>query len=95
MTVIYRKGSMLMNRRGTVLIYTTVGMIVFVLFASFAIDVAHVRVVKSELQTAADAAARAACVALPNGTAAATSAAVSTAAANSADGYAVDPQPVH
>jgi Flp pilus assembly protein TadG len=68
-------------------------MIVFVALASFAIDVAHVRVVKSELQTAADAAARAACVALPNGTAAASSAAVSAAAANSADGYAVTLNP--
>lgn len=80
---------MRMTRRGTVLIYTAIAMVVFVGFASLAIDVAHVRIVKSQLQTAADAAARAACQALPNGTTTAQNAAVAAAASNYADGSPV------
>jgi hypothetical protein len=45
------------NRRGMVLVYVTVTMTIFVAIISLAIDVAHVRVVKIELQQAADAAA--------------------------------------
>ena len=76
----------MIKRRGTVLIYVTVAMVAFVGFASLAIDVAHVRLVKVQLQAAADSASRAACQALPNGVTAAQNAAVSAAASNSVDG---------
>jgi Flp pilus assembly protein TadG len=82
-----------MKRRGTVLIYTTMGMVAFAGFASLAIDVAHVHFAKLQLQVAADAAARAACQALPNGTVAAQNAAVAVAAANKVDGSPVNLNP--
>jgi Flp pilus assembly protein TadG len=49
-----------MKRRGTVLIYVTIGMVAFAGFASLAIDTAHVHFAKLQLQVSADAAARAA-----------------------------------
>ena len=48
------------NRKGTILIYTLIGMTAFIGFVSLGIDVGHVRVVKKQLQRTADAAARAA-----------------------------------
>jgi len=79
--------------RGMVMVYVTVAMTVFVGFVSLAVDVAHVRVVKKQLQFAADAAARAACAALPGGYQAAQTAAVAVAGQNLADGVAVSLDP--
>jgi hypothetical protein len=64
-------------------------MAAFVAFVSLAVDVARVRVVKKQLQFAGDAAARAACAALPAGVTAAQGAALAIAAQNTADGTAV------
>jgi hypothetical protein len=75
--------------RGSVLIYSVIGMTAFVALASLAIDIAHVRLVKTQLQTAADAAARAAAQNLQSGVTAASNAAVAAAASNSADGRSV------
>lgn len=72
-----------------VLIYVMFAMIAFVLFASLAVDVGHARTTKSQLQFAADAAARAACQDLPSGVSTAQTTAVSMAAQNYADGTPV------
>src|SRR6185312_2217373 len=77
------------KRHGTALIYMTVGMVIFAGVVSLGVDVAHVRIVKSQLQCAADAAARAACQNLPNGVSAAQNAAVDIASKNYADGKPV------
>lgn len=82
------------SRPGTVLVYTLVAMIAFAGFVSLAVDVGHVRVVKEQLQVAADAAARYAIAGMQTGgTSAARSNAVSIAAKNTADGtpVVVDP----
>lgn len=71
------------------MIYVTIGMVAFAGFVSLAVDVAHVRIVKNQLQGAADAAARAACLNLPNGVTAAQNAAVSIGSKNYADGSPV------
>ena len=75
------------HRHGAALIYVTVGMATFLALAMLAIDVSHVRVVKVQLQGAADAAARYAAQGISDGTA--TSKATSIAASNSADGSPV------
>jgi Flp pilus assembly protein TadG len=76
------------RRRGGVLLYVTVAMVLFMGFTSLAVDYAHVRVVKIQLQTAADAAARHAVTGLPNATTA-TTYAQTAAAANKADGTSI------
>jgi hypothetical protein len=81
------------RRRGIVMVYVTVAMVAFVGFVSLAVDVARVRVVKKQLQFAGDAAARAACVALPGGYKAAQAAAVAVAAQNVADGTSISIDP--
>lgn len=78
-----------MSRRGSVLVYMLVGMVAFAGMVALAIDVSHVRVVKVQLQGAADAAARAAAAALNSGASVAQAAAVSEAALNKADGTSV------
>jgi hypothetical protein len=72
------------------LIYTLVVMTALVAVASLAVDLGRAQLAKSELETAADAAGRAACAVLPKGgVSAAKSAAVAAAAANQCDGSAV------
>jgi hypothetical protein len=75
--------------RGSVLIYTVVSLVGVASVISLALDSAHVRMVKTQLQCAADAAARAGAQNLQSGVSAAQSAAVAAAAANSADGSSV------
>ena len=59
------------TRKGTVLIYTAIGMTAFTGLVSLSVDVGHVRVVKKQLQRTADAAARAAAAGLVTSTTAA------------------------
>src|SRR4051812_8431901 len=74
--------------RGSAIVYTAAALVVLIGFASLAVDVGRVHLSRVELQSAADAAARAACAELPNGISAARSAAVSVASANKWDGKA-------
>lgn len=76
-------------RRGTILIYTTIGMIAFAGIVSLAVDVGHARLVKNQLQHAADAAARYAAAGMQTSTGAATSNAVAAAGNNTADATSV------
>lgn len=71
------------------MVYMTAAMPVFAGFVSLAVDVAHVRIVKTELQFAADAASRAAATGLGTSTTTATNNAVAVAADNYADGTSV------
>ena len=75
------------RRRGALLVYVTLVMVVALALAMLCIDVAHERLVKVQLQGAADAAARYAAQGISNGTA--TSKAQSIAASNTADGTPV------
>ena len=80
------------RRRGTAIVYLTISMVVLFGFASLAVDFGRVEVAKTQLQTAADAAARSGALALKNvlyGTSAAAASAAASAAANTADGSAV------
>lgn len=77
------------RRRGAVLMYVMFAMVAFVGFASLAIDWGHVRCVKTELQAAADAAARYGATALPNNYASAAAFAATAAGYNTADGSQV------
>jgi Flp pilus assembly protein TadG len=77
------------RQRGSALFYLVVVMPVVLALISFGVDVGHVQLVKIELQSAADSAARAASSELSNGTTAAQTAAVQVAASNTADGSAV------
>lgn len=77
------------NRHGTVLIYVTAAMAVFIGLVSLAVDVSHVRVVKNQLQGAADAAVRYAAKGFQTSVATARSNAVTAGADNTADGSAV------
>ncbi|HXE53203.1 MAG TPA: pilus assembly protein TadG-related protein, partial [Tepidisphaeraceae bacterium] len=78
------------SRRGTVLVYTTIAMVAFAGFISLAVDVGHVRMVRNQLQDAADAAARYAVAGMQTGgPTQARSNAVSIAAKNYADGTPV------
>jgi len=76
-------------RPGAVLVYVTVAMVAFCAFVSLAVDAAHVRVVKKQLQFAADAAARAGCGSLPDGIKTAQDVAAAAAGQNVADGTSV------
>jgi Flp pilus assembly protein TadG len=75
------------NRKGGVLIFVAVAMVAFAAITSLVIDVAHLRVVKMQLQFAADAAARSAAAGMSSGTA--TSDAIAAAALISVDGTPV------
>ncbi|HEY2585485.1 MAG TPA: pilus assembly protein TadG-related protein [Tepidisphaeraceae bacterium] len=81
------------RRHGAALIYMTIGMVVFAGFISLAIDVAHVWVVHSELQQAADAAVRYGLAGLANGVSQAQGNAVAAANDNIADGTPVTLNP--
>src|SRR4051794_19052831 len=74
------------RRRGVALIYVMVMMTVLIAFASLGADYARVQLAKTELQRAADAAARAAAQAMPNGSAAVYTAAAAVARDNLVDG---------
>jgi len=76
------------NRRGTILIYMSVAMILFVGFVSLGLDGARVYLAKRQLQFAADAAARAGALALPD-TGPARSQAIAAAGYNVCDGNSV------
>src|SRR5258708_6937726 len=73
--------------RGTVLIYVLIAMVAFTAMMSLVVDVAHARLVKTQLQGAADAAARHGVTGLWAGNA--TSNALAAAAYWSVDGSAV------
>src|SRR4051812_19783749 len=77
------------RRTGLALIYVTLVMIVIFAVGSLALDLARVQMVKTELQRAADASARAAVNVLSSGVAAAQNAAVTVAGQNLADSAAV------
>ena len=77
------------RRAGTVLIYVTVAMAAFTGMVSLAVDVGHVRVVKNQLQFAADASARYAAAGMSTSIQQAQNNAVAAAAQNTADGIAV------
>ena len=78
-----------LRRRGTVLVYSTVAMVAFAGFVSLAVDAGRCRMVKRQLQQAADAAALYGVTGLPQGTTAAQNNAVAAAADNTADGTSV------
>ena len=75
--------------RGSALIYTMVAMVAFCGIVSLGVDLAHVQTTKTELQLAADAAARAAASHLLTSNSNAQAAAIAAAAGNKADGSAV------
>jgi Flp pilus assembly protein TadG len=79
------------RRRGAVLIYVVLVLVVMAALAMLCVDVARQRLVKVQLQGAADAAARYAAQGISDGTA--VSKAQSIAASNTADGSAVIVQP--
>lgn len=74
--------------RGTILIYMSAAMVMFVGFVSLGLDGARVYLAKRQLQFAADAAARYGASALPD-TTTATSQAISAAGYNTCDGNSV------
>jgi len=78
------------NRRGGMLVFVGVAMIAFAGITSLVIDVAHLRVVKNQLQFAADSAARAGAAGLSGGTA--TNDAIAAASLMTVDGSAVSIQ---
>src|SRR5438067_2449420 len=73
------------RNRGAVLVYACIAMAAFTAVASLVIDVAHARLVKTQLQCAADAAARNAASGLLTDLSTAKSNAVFAAQANTAD----------
>ncbi len=77
------------------MIYTTVTLVALLGFSSLAVDYAHVQLVKTQLQQAADAAARGAVSQLSSGVSATQTAAVTWAGLNTADGTAVVMDPVN
>ena len=77
-------------RRGAVLLYSVVMMVTLMAISSLAVDWGRVQMVKTQLRTAVDAAARAGASGLEIGVAEALSRARATARANKADGASVD-----
>lgn len=77
------------RRRGAALVYLTVTLVALMVFVSLVVDSARVSSVKTELQTAADAAARHAVTGLRTDPATARNYAVAAAAQNVASGAAV------
>jgi putative Flp pilus-assembly TadE/G-like protein len=80
----HRPDSQVKQRRGSTLVYVAVSMVAFAAIASMAIDLAHVRMVKMQLQFAADSAARYAVTGISTSTSA--SRAISAAGAVTVDG---------
>ncbi len=76
-------------RRGSILIYVMIAMVVFIGFASLAVDVGHARLVKVQLQHAADAAAHYAARGMQYDFSTAQSYAIAAAGDNTADGTRV------
>ena len=76
-------------RRGSALMYLTVTMVALVAFASLAVDLGRVQLVRGELQLAADAAARHGAAGLGTSISAAQTNAVNAARDNKADGTPV------
>ena len=74
---------------GTVLIYCTIAMVVFGGIVSLAVDVGHAKLVKIQLQLAADAAARYAIIGFSTSLTQAQNNAIAAAGNNAADGTAV------
>jgi Flp pilus assembly protein TadG len=81
--------SMRRRKRGSVLIYMTVGLPALIMFCSLAVDWGRVQLVKTQLQSAADAAARHAMTGISYGVAMAQSRALAAAAENTCDGTPV------
>ena len=75
------------------MVYVTVAMTAFTALVSLAVDLGHARVVKAQLQCAADAAARYAVTGLTTSVSSAQNNAVSAAAANKADGASISVDP--
>ena len=78
------------RRRGSALVYVTAAMATLLGFVSLAVDLGRVYVVRSELQLAADAAARYAAAGLATGVARAEANAIDAADDNTADGTPVN-----
>jgi hypothetical protein len=76
-------------RKGYVLAWLSVVLLVLIAFASLAVDVGHVEVVKTQLRRAADAAARYAAAGMPFGASTAQAWAIAAAGDNRADGSSV------
>ena len=72
--------------RGIAIVYATVFMLALVAFASFAVDLGRLQLIKSELQAATDAAAHYAASGLPSGPGTVKSRAAYAAGANKVDG---------
>lgn len=83
------------GKSGVSIVYMVVAMSSMLMLASLAVDLGRVQVAKTELQRAADAAARAGAGALPNGFGSAQNAAMDIAAANLADGSPVILDPTY
>lgn len=77
------------RRRGSALVYVSATFVALIAFASLAVDLSRVYVVRSELQLAADAAARYGVTGLMTSVTAAETCAVDSANDNTADGTAV------
>src|SRR5580698_6524763 len=76
-------------RHGVTIIWVAVTMVALLGFCSLAVDLGRVQAVKSQLEVATDAAARAAAANLSSGVSAVQGAAYSVAQANTADGSPV------
>jgi Flp pilus assembly protein TadG len=77
------------RRRGMAMIYIVCALFVLVGFSSLAVDLGRVQTAKTELRRACDAAARAGCVMIPQGSTLVKSTAIAMAAQNFCDGTAV------
>ena len=77
------------HRKGSVLVYATVAITALLGFCSLGVDFGRVALVKTELQRAADAAARAGAAGLVSGVTTAQDLAVQYAAVNAADGASI------
>src|SRR6266568_1403959 len=76
-------------RRGIAAVYSILMLVALCGLVSMGVDLGRVQLAKTELRTAADAAARAGAAGLTNGVTQAQSDAAATAAANTCDGSAV------
>ncbi|HEX8522928.1 MAG TPA: pilus assembly protein TadG-related protein [Tepidisphaeraceae bacterium] len=83
------------SRSGVGLVYAIIFMSVMLLFCSFAVDYGRVQLAKTQLQSAADAAALAGAGELKNGLARSQSAAISIAASNKVDGAGLTLDPAN
>ena len=77
------------RRRGSALVYITATLVAMLGFVSLAVDLGHVFLVRSELQAAADAAARYGVTGIADGVATAQTYAVNAGLENKSDGVGV------